>query len=208
VDAPLSWRVTVAFVAAVAILAGIVVGLDRFKVGQPPSSTEATQAAQIAIFNFDDQKVTVVELKAGDKDVRLKKDPETKNWSLADTGEPANSPSVTSLVFRMASLKANSRVAGSGADLQQFGLDPPKDQLTAELDDGSKPTLLIGGTTPIGTGAYAKSADADDVYVISTQLGSDLERLANDPKAPPTPTPRPPTPATTPNPDTTPTPAG
>jgi hypothetical protein len=197
VDPPLSWKITLAFVAVVAILAGIVIGLDRFQVGQPPSSASATQAAQITVFSFDDQKVTAVQLKAGDKDVLLKKDPESKSWTLGDTGEPANSPSVTSLVFRMASLKANSKVAGSGDDLKPFGLDTPKDQLTAELDDGSKQSLLLGGTTPIGTGAYAKSADAADVYVIAAQLGSDVERLANDPKAPPTPTPRPPTPEAT-----------
>jgi hypothetical protein len=197
VDTPLSWRVTLAFVAAVAVLAGVVIGLDRFQVGQPTPSATATAGAQIAVFSFDDQKVTTVQLKAGDKDVLLKKDPESKSWALADTGEAANSPSITSLVFRMSSLKANSKVASSGADLKPFGLDTPKDQLIAELDDGSKPSLLMGGSTPIGTGAYAKSADADDVYVIAAQMGSDIERLANDPKAPPTPTPRPAAPEAT-----------
>jgi Domain of unknown function (DUF4340) len=210
VDAPLNWKVTLGFLVVLAVLSGVVVGLDRFKVGAAPSATEATQAAQISVLKFDDQKVTAIELKAGagdaTKSVRVEKNPETKTWTIAGTGEAANSASFSSLLFRMASLTATSRVAGAGADLSQYGLDQPKDQVTAELDDGTKPTLLLGNKTPVGSGTYAKTADADDVYVIASQFSSDVERLANDPKQPPTPTPRPATP-TPPAPDTTATPA-
>jgi len=208
VDAAMNARVTAAFVAALAILAAAVVGLDRFKVGQPPSAVEATQAATIAVFKFDEQKANALEVKSGDKTARVEKDAESSSWKVAGSGEAANSASFTSLVFRMSQLKATSRVAGSGADLKQFGLDTPKDEMTAELDDGAKYTLLLGGKTPVGTGTYAKAADADDVYVLPSQLSADIERLVNDPKQPPTPTPRPATTATpsTASPDTTPTP--
>jgi hypothetical protein len=197
VESPLSWKITAGFVAAVVVIAAIVIGLDHFQVGQPPPSADATQAAQITIYSFDDQRVTQLDLTASDKTASVKRDPETKEWVLADTGEPANTSSLTSLLFRMSSLKANSRVAGTGADLTQFGLSPPKDQITATLDDGSKYTLLLGSNTPIGTGTYAKTDSADDVYIITTQFGSDLERLAGDPRQPPTPTPRPATPVPT-----------
>ncbi len=179
----MSWKITAGFVAAVVVVAAIVIGLDHFKVGQPPPSADATQAAQITIFSFDDQKVSA------DRPHRQRQDgrrssatPRRRTGCWPDSGDPANTASLTSLVFRMSSLKANSRVAGTGADLTQFGLSQPKDQLTATLDDGSKYTLLLGSNTPIGTGTYAKTDSADDVYVITTQFGSDLERLANDPR--------------------------
>ena len=76
----------------------------------------------------------------------------------------------------------------------------------AQMDDGTRYQLDLGGKTPVQTGTYAKKPDAADVYVIADQFGNDLERLLGDPKEPPTPTPVPatPVPATTP----TPAPAG
>ena len=177
-------RITLGFVVVLAILAGAVVGLDRFKVGQP--SGTPTPTAQVDIFKFDDSKVTAITLKSGDKSVRFVK--EGDNWTIADGGQPANRISLTSLIIRMSTLTGTARVSDA-SDLASFGLDKPKDEATAELDDGTKPDLLLGNTTPVATGVYAKKADAADVYVIATQFQSDLERLVANPQEPPTPTP-------------------
>ena len=177
-------RITLGFVVVLALLAAAVVGLDRFNVGHPNGTP--TPTASVDVMKFDDTKVTAVTLKSADKSVRFEK--QGDNWTIAGSSDPANRISLTSLLIRMGSLTATSQVTDA-SDLASFGLDKPKDEITAELDDGTKPDLQLGNKTPVGTGVYAKKADAADVYVIATQFQTDLERLVSDPKQPPTPTP-------------------
>jgi Domain of unknown function (DUF4340) len=193
----MNYRVTIGFLAAALVLAVLVVGLDRFNIGPTASSsanaTATTAASQQAqIFQFDDSKVTALELRQADKSVRVEKHGDA--WTVAGTGDPANRSSFTSLIVRMSTLKATRSVADAGTDLSQYGLDQPKESAVATLDDGTKYQLDLGSKTPVQTGTYAKKADAPDVFVVADQFGTDLERLVNDPKEPPTPTPRPATP--------------
>jgi len=207
----MNFRVTLGLVVVAVLLGGLVFGLDKFNIG-PSSGADATATSvagqNLQVFQFDDTKVTAVELHQGDKAVRLLKGGDA--WSVADTGDVANRTSINSLMVRMSTLKATRRVDNPG-ELKGYGLDPFKDSLVAELDDGSRMELQTGDKTPVQSGTYAKRADQPDVLVIADQLVSDLERLLTDPKEPPTPTPRPatPVPAVSPAPagDTTPAPA-
>jgi hypothetical protein len=209
----MNFRITIGFLLAALVLGGLVFGLDKFNVG-PTTSANAnatattTASLQPVIFQFDDSKVTAFELHQGEKTVRIEKQGDT--WMVAGTSDPANRSSFTSLILRMSQLKATRGVDSSGTDLSQYGLDSPKESAVAQMDDGTRYELDLGGKTPVQTGTYAKRADAADVYVVADQFGNDLERLIGDPKEPPTPTPLPatPTPATTPTPVTTPTPTG
>lgn len=204
-------RITIGFVAVAAVLAALVVGLDRFNIG-PPSTANANATAtatgnqQVQIFSFDDTKVTAFELHQGDKTARVEK--QGDNWVVAGTGDPANKSSFTSLILRMSQLKATRQVPDPGTDLSQYGLDTPKDSAIAELNDGTRYQLDSGSKTPVQSGTYAKKADAPDVYVIADQFVTDVERLVNDPKQPPTPTPLPTVPTATPAAEATPTPGG
>src|SRR5437870_6951899 len=98
-------RVTIGFVAAVVVLAALVFGLDKFNIGptqasQANATATTTAAQQVQIFQFDDQKVTAMELHQADKSVRVEKNGD--NWTVAGTGEPANRSSFVSLIARMA----------------------------------------------------------------------------------------------------------
>src|SRR5690242_16463268 len=191
----MNYRVTIGFVAVAAILAALVIGLDKFNIG-PTASAKAsatsttTAAQQPQIYSFDDSKVNAFELHQGDQSVRIEK--QNDNWVVTGTGAPANKSSFTSLIIRMSQLKSTRQVDNAGTDLSQYGLDQPKDRAIAELSDGTKYELDLGGKTPVQTGTYAKKSDAPDVYVIADQFGSDLERLVANPNEPPTPTPAPP----------------
>jgi hypothetical protein len=193
-------RVTIGFLAAALVLTMLVIGLDKFNIG-PTSANQAnatatTTASQTPqLFAFDDTKVNAFELHQADKLVRIEKQADA--WTVAGTGDPANRTSFTSLIVRMSTLKATRAVDNPGTDLSQFGLDTPKESAIAQLDDGTKYELDLGGKTPVQTGTYAKKADAADVFVIADQFSTDLERLITDPKEPPTPTPLPATPIPT-----------
>lgn len=192
----MNFRVTIGFLAVAIVLGVLVFGLDKFNIG-PTSAVQAnatatsTAAQQPQIFSFDDAKVTALELHQADKAVQVKKQAGT--WVVADSGDPANKSSFTSLIVRMSQLKATRGVDNPGTDLSQYGLDSPKDTAIATLDDGTKYELDLGNKTPVQTGTYARKVDAPDVYVIADQFGTDLERLVADPKEPATPTPPPPT---------------
>lgn len=206
-------RVTIGFVAVAVVLAALVVGMDKFNFGpQSTANANATATAtgnqQPQIFSFDDTKVNAFEVHMGDKSARVEK--QGDNWVVAGSGDPANKSSFTSLILRISQLKATRQVLDPGTDLSQYGLDTPKDSAIAELSDGTRFQLDMGSKTPVQTGTYAKKSDAPEVYVIADQIVTDVERLANDPKEPPTPTPLPPTSTPTPGTPTpaTPTPVG
>jgi hypothetical protein len=202
----MNYRVTIGFLAAALVLAVIVVGLDRFNIG-PTQTANAnatattTASQQPAILQFDDTKVTALELTQAENSVKVEKQGDT--WVVAGTADPANRSSFTSLLVRMSTLKATRAVSDASTDLSQYGLAPPGKSITAQLDDGTRYELLLGGKTPVQTGTYAKKADAPEIYVIADQFASDVERLIGDPREPATPTPRPailPTPGVTPPP--------
>lgn len=193
----MNFRVTIGFLAAAALLAVLVVGLDKFNIG-PTATANANATAtttagqQPQIFSFDDTKVTAFELHQGDTTVHIDKQSDG-TWLIAGSGGLANHTSFNSLITRMAQLKATRGVDNPGTDLSQYGLSPPKESAIATLDDGTKYELDLGGQTPVATGTYAKKGDAPDVYVIADQFRTDLERLVTDPTEPPTATPVPPT---------------
>ena len=190
----MNFRVTIGVVAAAAVLAVLVFGLDKFNIG-PTATANANATAtttanqQPQIFSFDDTRVTAFELHQGDQSVHI--DKHGDNWTVAGTGDQANKSSFSSLIVRMSQLKATRTVDNAGTDLSQYGLDTPQEFAIAQLDDGTRYELDVGSKTPVQTGTYAKKADAADIYVIATQFSSDLERLVADPKQPPTPTPAP-----------------
>jgi uncharacterized protein DUF4340 len=192
----MNYRVTLGFLAVAAVLAVLVVGLDKFNIG-PTATANAnatsttTAAQQPQIFSFDDSKVNAFELHQADQSVRIEK--QGDNWVVSGTGAAANKSSFNSLIVRMSTLKATRQVTDAGTDLSQYGLDQPKESAIAELNDGTKYELDLGTKTPVQSGTYAKKSDAPDVYVIADQFSSDLERLVANPNEPPTPTPVPPT---------------
>ena len=192
----MNYRVTIGFLAVAVVLGVLVIGLDKFNIGptqaaQANATATTTASQQPQIFSFDDSKVTTFELRQADNSVQIQKQGDT--WVIAGSGDPANKSSFTSLLVRMAQLKATRAVTDAGADLSQYGLDSPKDSAIATLDDGTKYQLDLGTKTPVQTGTYAKKADAADIYVIADQFATDLERLVANPAEPPTPTPPPPT---------------
>ena len=156
----MNYRVTIGFLVAAVLLFGLVFGLDKFNIG--PTATASSTATAVAgaslqMLNFDDSKVTALELHQGDKTARVEKNADA--WTVAGTGEPANRVSFTSLLSRMSQLRAASKLQTAG-ELKQYGLDPPKDSVIAELNDGSRYELQIGDKTPVQTGTYAKLSDS------------------------------------------------
>src|SRR4051812_28411813 len=133
-------RVTLGFVVALALVAAVVLGLDRFNVGGVNNSGVPTPQADLQVFEFKDDQATAFTARSGDTTVRFEK-PAEGDWKIAGVDDPANRSSLTSLLIRMSSMRGTLRIADAGSDLKQYGLDAPKMEATAELNDGTKYTL-------------------------------------------------------------------
>jgi len=187
----MNYRVTLGFLAALAIIAAVVFGLDRFNIGpSPTANATATSVAgeNLQMVRFDDSRVTTLDMRQDEREVRAVKNGDT--WIVAATNEPANRSTLSSLIIRLSQLRGTRRVDDPGA-LGEYGLAPPQLVIAAALDDGSRHEIEIGDKTPTQSGRYARKTDTGDVFVIADQFATDLERLIADPKEPPPPTPRP-----------------
>src|SRR3954469_23954091 len=98
-------RFTIGFLVVAIVLGAVVFGLDKFNIANP-ASADATATAgatqDLQLLQFDDSKVTAFELKQGDKSVKVQKNGDA--WVIADTGEPANRASFSSLIVRISQL--------------------------------------------------------------------------------------------------------
>lgn len=78
-------------------------------------------------------------------------------WKMtAPTEIEADSRRVDALLDSLLNLEA--QPAMEGAQSAQFGLEPPKVQVQATLDDDRKLTLDIGADTPVGAGTYVRDS--------------------------------------------------
>ncbi len=195
-------RITIGVLAVLVVLAALVFGLERLDPGQSQAQG-ASKDEQLTIFQFDDDQVTAFTGRLGDRTVRLEKVDESA-WRIAETGEPANRFQLTSVLVSMSQMRGTKR-AESAPNLAEFGLAEPRLEATVELENGETHTLQIGDRSPIGTNVYAKKPGSDEVFVIGSTFAQNVERLINEPKEPPTPTPRP---TGTPTPEPSPTPEG
>ena len=110
----MNYRVTLGFLAALAIIAAVVFGLDRFNIGpSPTANATATSVAgeNLQMVRFDDSRVTALDMRQGEREVRAVKNGDT--WIIAATNEPANRSTLSSLIIRMSQLRGTRRVGQS-----------------------------------------------------------------------------------------------
>ena len=91
-----------------------------------------------------------------------------------DDAFPADQEAVEDLAEQIGSLAAI-RVIDDPEDLSAYGLDEPALQASVTAGDGTAVTLLLGDVSD--SYCYAKRADSDTVYTVSTDLPENLESL-------------------------------
>lgn len=91
-----------------------------------------------------------------------------------DSAFPADRTAVEDLAEQVGSLAAL-RVIDDPEDLSAYGLDEPSLQASVTAGDGTTAELLLGDVS--SSYCYAKLADSDTVYTISTDLSETLESL-------------------------------
>lgn len=188
-------RVTIALLAILAALGGVLLYTDRQQQLIPVKQGEE----QVQLLTYDPANVAQLDVKRDSQERRFRKGDDGQ-WLLQPQGERANEARIENLVIGLPTLPAQRRITATEADLTEYGLNSPRLSLGVSLKDGTIHELRIGAQTPVQTGYYAQTSQGGDVYVVPNILVAELERLVEQPFAP-TPTPVPPTrPSATPTP--------
>ena len=204
----MSFRATAIAVAVLVVLGGIV-WFTEFRDKGGTDTAAAPDKQELEVFKFEDRDTRMLEVARGDQRAQVRKD-DDGSWTVQPGGEPGDRVRISSVLTRLASLRATRRVADEATDLAQYGLDAPSLITTVTQTDGSTYVLQVGGKPPAGTtSAYVKRSTDQAVFVVPNQLVTDMERLVTEPPIqPPTPTPAPTLPPAPASPPAAPTPGG
>lgn len=171
-----------AFLALAILVGGTVAVIKLIPEKEEEDSTQKTE--QITVFTHKDtdvEKVTV-ERTAGKvvyTSTLVKEKTESESatatkWSIdgidaALIDESSLSTHIASLITINASREIEIE---EGAD---YGFATPLYTLSLKLRDGKESKLLLGNKTPSASGFYAKTADGDKVYLVSTDTADLLD---------------------------------
>ena len=170
-----------------------------------PAGKDKPADAQAEVFTFEERDSQRLAVRAGERQTVVEKDTDG-TWKLQPGNAPADRTRISGILLRLAGLRATRRIA-DGGDLADYGLAAPSLTAAVRQADGAEFSLVLGSKAPAEAGTYAKRPDDPAVFVISSALVQDLERLVNEPPLQPTPAPTvPPSPAADPDPTVTPTP--
>ncbi len=122
------------------------------------------------------ERVTVKSEKGETSTVEKKSDIWQLTQPVAVEADPGELSGITS---NLASLEVQRVVDEQATDFKQYGLDPPRLDLTFKAG-GQDHRLLVGQKTPSGTDLYAKLPDKPRVFLISSYLDSTFNKSPFD----------------------------
>src|SRR5262245_55648120 len=128
-------------VVVLGLLAGLLGGYTY--VTTPEQKTPVTQSqqqkAERQVFDFNPEKVTQVEVVFDGQHLIGKRTPE--GWKRDQSGEPLPSTVVDDFLVALTRLVDLGSVEGKPEELSEYGLKPPKTQISVQVE-GAEPQTL------------------------------------------------------------------
>ncbi|MSQ23608.1 MAG: DUF4340 domain-containing protein [Chloroflexi bacterium] len=119
-------------------------------------------------------------------------------WNFAESGQTADFSRVSSVVNRIAKLRAQAKVQDQVPNRAEFKLDPPLVTAQLTMKDGTTHKVLFGAQTVTSAAYYALAEENGILYTVSTLIVTDSQGLITNPPIP-TPTPGTPSPVASPS---------
>ncbi len=168
--------------AAVIVLTAIVGGIywtNKHKADEAKKpAASATETPKVLSIPEDQFKEVKIAKKDAEPTVVSKV---SDKWMLVlPKAMPADQEAVGSMITALSSLNADRVVDEKPADLSQFGLGSPKEQIVITKKDGKTQTLEIGDDSPVGSGVFAKLEGDGRVFVIPTYTKTNFDKTAQD----------------------------
>ena len=165
-------------IALLVVLIGLVAYIYFIDAKKPASDAPETKAKA---FTVDADQIEEIRIKPTSGDAsRVEKANGT--WQLIEPEKAeADQGQVSNAATSLAALEINRVVDDNPSDLSQYGLNPPKAEITFRAK-GQKDThqLLLGEKTATGSDLYAKTPDQKRVFLISGYLENTFERTPFD----------------------------
>ncbi len=131
------------------------------------------------LFAVKSADVKELKLGTGANAVQLKRTAD--GWEMtAPEAYPVESYAADAVAESLATLTVKGIVDEAPANLGEFGLDQPLQQVEAVLADGSKKTVLIGNPLPVAGTTYMKTGDAATVYEADDTKLANISKSAED----------------------------
>lgn len=119
----------------------------------------------------------IVKSVSGDKTTVQK---QAAGWQVTQPAPvAADEAELSGITSNLASLEVQRVVDEQPADKKQYGLDPPRIEVTFK-QDGKERTLLLGQKTPTGSDMYAKLPDKPRVFLVSSFLEATFNKSSFD----------------------------
>ena len=127
------------------------------------------------VFSVEADKIDEIQVRSesGDNTTLRKKG---ADWEIAQPAPaPGDQAAASGIASNLASLEMQRVIEENATDLKEFGLDTPRAAITFK-SGGQQRTLQLGQKTPSGTDMYARLADSNKVFLISSYLDTTFNR--------------------------------
>ena len=160
----MTWRRALTYWASFLVLGTFYLLVLRESAG--PTPAHLTRAA---FLNLNESDIERMELRRGTEVIRCRR--VEGRWQVVEpAGGAVPSDLVAALVSNLTQLPDVEVVDEGGAELAQFGLDPPVSQITLTRTGGHPISVRFGGRNPAGTAIYAQHGDDRRVYLIGLNV--------------------------------------
>ena len=164
-------------IVLVVVLAGLVGYIYFIDAGKPASGTEVKAKA----FDVSPENIEEVLIKnAAGETTRVQR--VEANWKLVEPQQAdADAAAVASVTSSVAGLEVQRVVDENPGDVAQYGLNPPRIDVSFRVKDQKKfQRLLVGEKTPTGGDLYAQKPGEKRVFLISSFLDGTFNKTAFD----------------------------
>jgi len=167
---------TLALLLVFAALGGYVYYSDFYN----KEERQKQESAKKKLFGGEAKDVSEITLEYEGRTVTgVRKD--ESNWEItAPAGLEADAETFEQLASSFVGIQKDEVVSAQKTDLVPFGLDKPGIVVKSKLKSGASPSILIGAENPKKSFNYAKLADSDEVFLISTTDSGAFKKSLTD----------------------------
>jgi hypothetical protein len=178
VEAFMSARTPIVLLIVAAILLAYVLLFERGR----PGRTEIDSRSGLLLEAVVRERITRVRITSGDARIALRRDGEgfDETWTLEEPKQAPADPEVIEDYLRNWEFAIPVRTLQSptAEDLQSFGIDKPKAEVTFEMER-AKVRVSLGSGSPVDGGGYVRIDDGPQVVVVGKDVVALFDRTAD-----------------------------
>jgi len=178
VEALMSARTPIILLVGAAILLAYVLVFERGR----PGRKEIDSRSGLLLETVVRERITRVRIASGEERIALLRHGEgfDETWTLEEPKQAPADPEVIEDYLRNweFAIPVRTLQSPSAEDLQSFGIDTPKAEVTFEMER-AKVRVSLGAGSPVDGGGYVRIDDGRQVMVVSDDVVALFERTAD-----------------------------